>query len=115
MFTTYPLPAEVADVVGYEVSPANSYCSGTGKRSARSRSVARTVSSRRRIRGRAMELVSGHEPSMALSNRGALSILDASFKIGWVLLRFRRAIFTHPSGCSRGPLVREGGRVEGCI
>ena len=38
-----------ADVSGYEVSPANAYCSGTGKRKARVRSVARTVSSRRRI------------------------------------------------------------------
>ena len=26
-----------------------------------------------------MELASGHEPPLALSNRGALSILDASF------------------------------------
>ena len=47
-----------ADVLGYEVSPANSYCGGTGKRIARIRSVARTVSSRRRISGRAMYLVS---------------------------------------------------------
>ena len=44
------------------------------------RSVARTVSSRRRISGPAMELVTGHESFLALSNRGALSILDASFK-----------------------------------
>ena len=38
--------------------------------------------SRRRIGGRAMELVSGHESVLALSNREALSILDASFKFG---------------------------------
>ena len=35
---------------------------------------------RRRISGRAMELVNGHESFSALSNRGALSMLDASFK-----------------------------------
>ena len=42
--------------------------------------VAWTVSSRRRIGCRAMELVNGHESFLALSNRGALSIVDASFK-----------------------------------
>ena len=36
-----------ADVLGCELSPANSYCTGTGKRTVRIRSVARTVSSRR--------------------------------------------------------------------
>ena len=46
-----------ADVLGYEVSLANAYCSGTGKRMSRIRSVARTVSSRRRTSGRAMGLV----------------------------------------------------------
>ena len=45
-----------ADVLGYEVSPANSYCGGAGKRISRMSSVGRTVSSRRRISGRAMEL-----------------------------------------------------------
>ena len=71
-----------ADVLCCEVSPANSCFSGTGKRIARIRSVARarTVSSRRRISSRAMELVNRHESFLALSNRGALSILDASFK-----------------------------------
>ena len=69
-----------ADVLGYEVSPANAYCSWTRKRIARVRSVARTVSARRRISGRAMELVNGHESFLALSIRGALSILDASFR-----------------------------------
>ena len=34
-----------ADVFGYEVSPAHTYYSGTGKRTSRIRSVARTVSS----------------------------------------------------------------------
>ena len=68
-----------ADVLGSEKSLANSYCGGEGKRISRVRSVARTVSKRRRTGGRAMELVSGHESSLALSNRG-LSILDASFK-----------------------------------
>ena len=62
------------------MSPANSCCSGEGKRKARVRSVARTVSSRCRINGQAMELVNGHETLLALSNRGAFSILDASFK-----------------------------------
>ena len=69
-----------ADVLGCEVSPGNAYYSGTGKRISRIRSVARTVSSRRRISGRAVELVYGHESFLALSNRGALSIVDASFK-----------------------------------
>ena len=50
MFTTYPLPAEVrADVLGCEVSPSSAHCSGTSKRISRVRSVARAVSSRRRI------------------------------------------------------------------
>ena len=49
-----------ADVLGCEVSPANTYGSGTGNRISRTRSVARTVSSRRRISGRAMEHVDGH-------------------------------------------------------
>ena len=48
-----------ADVLGYEVSLANANCSGAGKRI--SRSVARTVSSPRRVSSRAMELVNGHE------------------------------------------------------
>ena len=51
-----------------------------GKRISRVRSVARTVSSRSRIASRAMELVSGHESFLTLTNRGAHSILDASFK-----------------------------------
>ena len=67
-----------ADVLGYEVSPANACCSGTVKRFSRIHSVVRTVSSRRRIGGQAMELVNGHESLLALSNRGSLiSILDA--------------------------------------
>ena len=69
-----------ADVLGYEVSLANSCCGGAGKQKSCMRSVGRTVSSRRRISGRAMEFFSGHESFVALSNRGALSILDASFK-----------------------------------
>ena len=70
-----------AGVLGYEVSPADAYCSGAGKRISRLLSVARTVSSRRRINGRAMELVNGHDSFLALCNRGALSILDASFQL----------------------------------
>ena len=50
-----------ADVFGFVVFPANAHSSGTGKRISRIRSIARTVSSRRRISGRAMQLVSGHE------------------------------------------------------
>ena len=42
--------------------------------------VARTISTRRRISSNAMELISGHESFLALSNRGALSILNARFK-----------------------------------
>ena len=74
------LASESAGDFGCEVSPANSCCSGTGKRIASIRSVARTVSSRRRICGRAMALVNGHESFLAPSNRGAPSILDGSFK-----------------------------------
>ena len=66
-----------ADFIGYEVSPANTYCSGTGKRMSPICSVARTVSSRRRM---SEGLVNGRESFLTLSNRGALSILDASFK-----------------------------------
>ena len=83
MSTTYPLPAEVLMFSDNEVSPAKSYCSGKRKRIARIRSVARTISSRRRINGRAIELVNGHESFLALSSRGALSILDSSFKFAW--------------------------------
>ena len=82
MFTTHHLPGS-ADVLGYEVSPANASCSGSSKRIARNRSVARTVSPRRRTGGQAMELVSGHECFLALNNRGALSVLDASFTCAW--------------------------------
>ena len=50
------------------MSPANAYCSGTGKRISRIRFVARTVSSRRHIRGRAMGLVNGIESSLTVRN-----------------------------------------------
>ena len=62
------------------------------ERLSHTRSVARTVSSRRRISCQATELVNGHESFLALSNRGALSLLDASFKFAWksVLSGFRR-------------------------
>ena len=72
-----------ADFLGYDVSPANSSCSGTGKRLARIRSVACAVSSRRHISGRAMELVNGHESFSVLSNRDDLSILAASLMFAW--------------------------------
>ena len=52
---------------------------GTGKRIAPFHSVARMVSSSRRISGRGMELVSGLESFFGVQ-RGALSICDASFK-----------------------------------
>ena len=77
---TTSLASRSAVVLDYELSPANSYCSGMGKRIARIRSVVRTVSSRRRMSGRAMELVNGPEFFVAFSKRGAFSILDASFK-----------------------------------
>ena len=44
-----PSASGSADVIGYEMSPANSYCSGTGKGLAPFRSVSRVISSRRRI------------------------------------------------------------------
>ena len=66
------LPVEGADVLGCDLFPDKAYCSGTGKRISRIRSVARTLSSRRRVSGRATEVVNGHGSS--------LSILDASFK-----------------------------------
>ena len=69
-----------ADVLGYGMSPSSACCSGTSKQISRIRAVARTVSSSRRISGRTVELVNGHESFLALSNRGALSILDVSFK-----------------------------------
>ena len=63
-----------ADVLSYEVSPANAYCSGTGKRISHIRLVARTVSSRRRNSGRAMELVK----VTSLSWRSAIVVLSHS-------------------------------------
>ena len=69
-----------ADVLGYDVSPSSVCCFGTSKRISRVRSVARTVSTCRRVGRRAMELVDGHESFLALSNLGVLSILHGSFK-----------------------------------
>ena len=63
-----------ADVHGCEVSPASQWSGSSGNHVF---TVARTVPSRRRMSGRAMELVNGHESFLALSNRGALSIFDA--------------------------------------
>ena len=60
-----------------------------GERIARIRSVAWTIFARRRVSGRAMELVNGHESFLALSNRGALSILHASFKFAGPLCSYR--------------------------
>ena len=75
MLTTYPLASGSVDVLGCEVL----YCSGKRKRLACIFSVAWTVSSRRCIRGPVTVLVNGHESFLVLSNRGALSVLDASF------------------------------------
>ena len=70
-----------ADVLGYESVSSRRVLQWSGKRISRIRSVARTVSSRRRINGRAMGLVNGHDAFLALCNRGAPSILDASFQV----------------------------------
>ena len=51
----------IADVLDGGQSRANTCCSETRKRIARTRSVARTVSERFRIRGEAMEHINGHE------------------------------------------------------
>ena len=83
MFTTYRLPAEVqmfSDMnyirfTRIAVERANDTTYSTSRTSA---------SSRRRISGRALELINGHESFLALSNRGALSILDASFSFARV-------------------------------
>ena len=73
-----------ADVLGYAVSPANSHCSRMGKRISCIRSVARTVSWRRRIGGRQWSRV-----CLGAQQSWALSILDASFK-------FARAVSGEP-------------------
>ena len=44
------------------------------------RSVTQMVSSKHRISGRTLEFVSCHDSFLALDGRGALSILDVSFK-----------------------------------
>ena len=80
MFTTYLSSAEVPTFRVTKCLQPTDNCCGTVKRISRIRSVARTVSSRRRIGWRAMELVNRHESFLALSNRGALSVLDTSFK-----------------------------------
>ena len=72
------------------VFPANAYCSGTSKRISRIRSGARTVSSRCRMSGPTLEFVNGHESFLALTNRGALSILDARFKFARASYLFSR-------------------------
>ena len=78
-----------ADVLGYEVSLANAYCSGTGKRISRIRPVARMVSSCRRIGGRAMELVNGHESLFWRSAIMGLSqFLTQASCSGWRLIWF---------------------------
>ena len=69
----------MADVLGNEVSQPTRIAVERTKRISRIRSVARTISSRRRIGGRAMVLVNDHESFLALSSRGALSILEARF------------------------------------
>ena len=83
MFTTYLLASGSADVSRYEVSPANAYCCGIGKwispmlsRTDGMFAVASAV-------GRWTSSV-GHESFRALSKRGALSIMDASFKFARV-------------------------------
>ena len=71
-------------------------------------------------RGRAMELFIGHESFLALSNRGALSILDASFKfarasylVSWSTARMEQRAF----GGILCPLrsVRSLRRLDVCI
>ena len=66
---------------GCDLAPALGRCSGSSKIMTEVRSVARCVARCRRLDGRAMELVSGHEVFLGLSHRGALSILDAIFKV----------------------------------
>ena len=91
MFTTDPLPAGVPM---FSVMKCPQTTRIALERISRICSVARTVSSRRRIRGQAMGLVNRHESFLALRNRGALSILDASFKVARAcyLLGYRRAM-----------------------
>ena len=80
--------------------PANAHCCGKSP----SRSVARTVSLRCRISGRAMELVNVHESFLALSSRRALSIFGARFQ-------FARASFL----VSREPAMVNGAFGTKCI
>ena len=76
MFTTSPsLPADVQMFLVMKFLWQTRIVVGRGKRMSRIHSVARTVCSRRRISGRALDLVSGQESFLALSNRA-----DASFK-----------------------------------
>ena len=79
-FHDISLASGSADVLGYEVYPANAYCSGADKRLARIRSVATDglfAPSHQRPSDGARQW---SRVLLALSNRGALSILDASFK-----------------------------------
>ena len=69
MFTTYPLPAEVQMFSNFTYHQPN--------RIAVKQANGEYASAQSRC-GRAMELVIGHESFLALNNRGALSILDAS-------------------------------------
>ena len=55
-------------------------------------SVARNVSPRRRIGGRTMEFVIDHEYFLGLSNRGAFSIFDASFKFARASIRVQEGL-----------------------
>ena len=70
MFTTYPLPAVVQMFSVMKSHRPTHIAVQRAKGLARIRSVARTVSSRPRI----------SRTFLALSNHGALSIFDASFK-----------------------------------
>ena len=86
MFTTYPLPAKVQMfVLGHDVSPANAYYSGTGKRLSRFRSVvcANALSYQRSGNGARQ----WSRVFLGPHHRGALSILDAS-------LRFAQASYS---------------------
>ena len=80
VFTMWHTPAEVPMFSVMKCRRPSHIVVERGKRLSRMRSVARTVSSRRRISGRAMELVNGHESFLTRRNRGALSILDTGFK-----------------------------------
>ena len=89
-----------SDVLGCEVSPANSHCSGTGKWIARIRSVERMVSSRRRIRGSSVVTSLSWRSAIVVLSQSLTPVSSSRERPTWFL-----GSHGHLCGWSRGPFA----------